>query len=130
MFVIFRLVTKKLITRVLFRYNNLQPQWPHLLRVSSENDIDGVTRQSILDDITKKKGEVRFGSRLVFSDCREESRGTMSFVCDEAVLRFDSSSQTMTTFKNPTCFFHVPSSFSEKIMEILWYICLILRNSR
>ncbi|XP_010446546.1 PREDICTED: uncharacterized protein LOC104729307 [Camelina sativa] len=105
------------------RYQNLQPHWPHLLRVSvvaSENDINGVAGKNVFDDIVKERSEVRFASRFVFPDCREDTTGTMSFVCDEVVLRFDSSSWTMATTKskNPTCVYHATSidHYLKKVM--------------
>ncbi|EOA18670.1 hypothetical protein CARUB_v10007246mg, partial [Capsella rubella] len=89
-------------------YQNLQPNWPQLLKVSvvaSENDINGVAGKYISDEIVKERGEVRFASRFVFPDCRKKSRGTITFACNEAVLRFDSSSRTMamTTSQSPRC---------------------------
>ncbi|CAL9228512.1 unnamed protein product [Arabidopsis halleri] len=92
-------------TSVPQRYQNLKPNWPHLLKVSvvaSEKDINGTNEKKNLDDIViKEMAEVR----MVFPDCREKTTGIMSFACDEVVLQFDSSSQTMTmpTSKNPTC---------------------------
>ncbi|CAL9228511.1 unnamed protein product [Arabidopsis halleri] len=92
------------------RYQNLKPNWPHLLKVSvvaSEKDINGTNEKNILDDIViKERAEVRFGLRMDFPDCREKNTGIMSFACDEVVLQFDSGSRTMTipTSKNPTCY--------------------------
>lgn len=78
-----------------------------MLRVSgviNEEDIIGAIEKSIMNDI-KERSEVRFGSRLLLSDCRKNTTGTMSYTCDEAKFQFNSNSQKITTTSvgNPTC---------------------------
>ncbi|XP_010512405.1 PREDICTED: uncharacterized protein LOC104788349 [Camelina sativa] len=87
-------------------YNNLQPYWAQLLKVSgvvSEEDTNGAIAKNIMGDI-KETNEVWFGSRLFFPDCREMTTGMMSYTCDEAKFHIDSNSQiTATAFGNPIC---------------------------
>lgn len=90
-------------------YNNLQPHWAQLLKVSgvvSEEDINGAIGKNIMNDI-KEKREVRFGSQLFLSDCRKNTTGTIKYVCDEAKLRFHSSFRKITTtiVGNPACLY-------------------------
>ncbi|CAH8392164.1 unnamed protein product [Eruca vesicaria subsp. sativa] len=89
------------------RYDNLQPYSPQQLRVSasiSEEDIGGLIGKNIIKDIKDKK-EVKFGSQLFLTDCREKSKGVMRYVCDETTLRFEPGSETKATSfgDNPTC---------------------------
>ncbi|CAA7031854.1 unnamed protein product [Microthlaspi erraticum] len=87
---------------------NLIPRWAQQLTVSavaSEGDMDGLVVKDIMEDV-KQSGEIRFGSRFVLPDCREEStKGKMNYACDEATLRFEPCSQMKATSfgKNPTC---------------------------
>lgn len=90
-------------------YNNLQPHWAQLFKVSgvvSEEDINGVIGKNIINDI-KEKSEVGFGSRLFLPDCRKNTTGTIKYVCDEIKLRVHSSFHKITTtiVGNPTCLY-------------------------
>ncbi|KAF8098766.1 hypothetical protein N665_0259s0036 [Sinapis alba] len=77
----------------------LKPHWSKLLKVSliaSEGDMDGAIMKNIVEDI-KARGEVRFGSELLFPDCRFGTTGKMNYACDEATLRFEPGSQRDAT---------------------------------
>ncbi|AAD46035.1 F16N3.21 [Arabidopsis thaliana] len=61
--------------------------------------MDGVIVKDIMENI-KERGDMRFGSRLHFPDCRDGTTGKMNYVCDEARLRFELGSQrTATLFR-------------------------------
>ncbi|CAA7014383.1 unnamed protein product [Microthlaspi erraticum] len=88
-------------------YNNLELNSPQQVRVStsiSEEDIGGVIGNNIFKDIHENR-EVKFGSQLFLTDCRENSTGVLSYVCDETTLRFEQASDMkVTAFRNnPTC---------------------------
>ncbi|KAL0875805.1 hypothetical protein Bca101_025510 [Brassica carinata] len=77
----------------------LIPLWSMLLKVSliaSEGDMDGAIMKNIVEDI-KARGEVRFGSGLLFPDCRSGTSGKMNYACDESTLRFKPGSQRDAT---------------------------------
>ncbi|KAJ0242750.1 F202 protein [Hirschfeldia incana] len=91
------------------RYENLKRNSPQQLRVSAsiyEEDISGLVGKNIITDI-KEKMEVKFGSQLFLTDCREKSTGVMRYACDETTLRFEPGSETKATSfgnkNNPTC---------------------------
>ncbi|KAL0731467.1 hypothetical protein Bca4012_027561 [Brassica carinata] len=91
------------------RYENLKLYSPQQLRVSAsiyEEDIGGLVGKNIIKDIKEKK-EVKFGSQIFLTDCREKSTGVMRYACDEATLRFEPGSETKASSfgnNNPTCF--------------------------
>ncbi|KAG7586509.1 hypothetical protein ISN45_Aa02g018040, partial [Arabidopsis thaliana x Arabidopsis arenosa] len=66
--------------------------------------IGGLIGKNIIKDI-KDKREVKFGSQLFLTDCRENTKGVLSYVCDETTLRFEPGSETKATAfgNNPTC---------------------------
>ncbi|KAL0700788.1 hypothetical protein Bca4012_056910 [Brassica carinata] len=85
----------------------LTPHWSMLLKVpliTSDGDMDGAIMKNIVEDI-KARGEVRFGSGLLFPDCRYGTSGKMNFACDEATLRFKPGSQRDATLveNEPKC---------------------------
>ncbi|WZZ33081.1 hypothetical protein YC2023_016482 [Brassica napus] len=91
------------------RYENLKLNSPQQLRVSAsiyEEDIGGLIGKNIIKDIKEKK-EVKFGSQLFLTDCREKSTGVMRYACGETTLRFEPGSETKATSfgnkNNPTC---------------------------
>ncbi|KAL0800863.1 hypothetical protein Bca101_056038 [Brassica carinata] len=65
---------------------------------------DGAIMKNIVEDI-KGGGEVRFGSGLLFPDCRYGTSGKMNYACDEATLRFKPGSQRDATLieNQPKC---------------------------
>ncbi|KAH0938281.1 hypothetical protein HID58_005742 [Brassica napus] len=76
------------------RYENLKLNSPQQLRVSAsiyEEDIGGLIGKNIIKDIKEKK-EVKFGSQLFLTDCREKSTGVMRYACGETTLRFEPGS--------------------------------------
>ncbi|CAA7014399.1 unnamed protein product [Microthlaspi erraticum] len=70
------------------KYNNLKYHEPQVLSVSAivygKNISDWIGKDMMKD--MKEKKEVRFGTRVSLTDCRAESTGTMSYVCDEVTL--------------------------------------------
>lgn len=63
--------------------------------------------KNIIKDIQENR-EVKFGSQLFLTDCRENSTtGVLRYVCDETTLRFvPGSDLKVTAFgNNPTCVF-------------------------
>ena len=69
--------------------------------------MSGAIGKEIMEAI-KERNEVQFGSQLSLTDCREETKkGTVSYECDEAKLRFDhlGSDQIRATAygDHPTC---------------------------
>lgn len=83
-----------------------KPHWA-VSAVIYEENIDGEIGKDIMDDI-KEKGEVRFGSRLLLTDWREERTGTITYACDEATLRFEPGSQrTASAFGNHLTCLHL-----------------------
>ncbi|KAL0898720.1 hypothetical protein Bca101_082681 [Brassica carinata] len=88
-------------------YENLKLNSPQQLRVSAsiyEEDIGGLVGKNIIKDIKEKK-EVKFGSQIFLTDCREKSTGVMRYACDETTLRFEPCSETKATSfgnNNPT----------------------------
>ncbi|XP_010513701.1 PREDICTED: uncharacterized protein LOC104789752 [Camelina sativa] len=89
------------------RYNDLKSNSPQQLRVSaaiSEEDIGGLIGKNIIKDINDKR-EVKFGSQLFLTDCREKTKGVLRYVCRETTLRFEPGSETKATAfgDNPTC---------------------------
>ncbi|CAH8337450.1 unnamed protein product [Eruca vesicaria subsp. sativa] len=64
--------------------------------IASEGDMDGAIMKNIVEDI-KARGEVRFGSGMLFSDGRDGTSGKMNYACDEATLRFKPGSQRDAT---------------------------------
>ncbi|CAA7014384.1 unnamed protein product [Microthlaspi erraticum] len=96
-----------LVTSSRQKYNDLRLNSPQQLRVSaslSEEDIGGLIGKNIIRDI-KESREVRFGSHLFLTDCREKSRGVMRYACEEITLRFEPGSETEATAfgNNPRC---------------------------
>ncbi|KAL0700786.1 hypothetical protein Bca4012_056908 [Brassica carinata] len=100
-------VTWDLLIRIptMLRFYTLKPYWSMLLKVSliaSQGDMDGAIMKNIVEDITAR-GEVRFGSGLLFPDCRDGTSGKMNYACDEATLRFKPRSQRdATSVENQT----------------------------
>ncbi|EFH63532.1 hypothetical protein ARALYDRAFT_894799 [Arabidopsis lyrata subsp. lyrata] len=90
------------------KYYNLRYRNPQLLTVSallSDEDISSSIGKEIIEDIKKKK-EVQFVSRFSLTDCRKNTTGVMSYVCDEVTLRFEPGSEmkATTVFGNyPNC---------------------------
>ncbi|KAJ0256286.1 F204 protein [Hirschfeldia incana] len=83
----------------------LEPYWSKLLKVSLiASEGNGAIMKNIVEDV-KARGEVRFGSGLLFPDCRKGTSGTMNYACDEATLRFKPGSQTDATLveNQPKC---------------------------
>ncbi|KAH0897512.1 hypothetical protein HID58_047080 [Brassica napus] len=78
-----------------------------LLSPLDTEDIGGLIGKNIIKDIKEKK-EVKFGSQLFLTDCREKSTGVMRYACGETTLRFEPGSETKATSfgnkNNPTCF--------------------------
>ncbi|KAJ4898729.1 hypothetical protein Rs2_12680 [Raphanus sativus] len=99
-----------LVTSSIQSYNELELGTPQLLSVSAVatgEDLSGAIGKEIMESI-KERNEVQFGSRLSLTDCREETKkGTVSYECDEAKLRFDhlGSDQIKATAlgDHPTC---------------------------
>ncbi|CAF2032932.1 hypothetical protein Bca4012_081150 [Brassica carinata] len=99
-----------LVTSSLHSYNELELGAPQLLTVSAVatgEDLSGAIGKEIMEAI-KERNEVQFGSQLSLTDCREETKkGTVSYECDEAKLRFDhlGSDQIRATAygDHPTC---------------------------
>lgn len=82
---------------------------PQLLNISAfatEEDLGGAAGREIMETI-KERRELRFGSRLSFTDCRVETEeGTLSYDCDETMLRFEQGSnhiKAATFGKHATC---------------------------
>ncbi|KAL9311274.1 hypothetical protein AtEden1_Chr1g0070801 [Arabidopsis thaliana] len=97
--------TINLVTSSAQRYIDLKSGTAQQLRVSVEEDIDGLIRKRIIKDI-KEKREVKFGSLLFLTDCRKGTTGVMSYACDETMLRFEPGSETKASKfgDNPSCF--------------------------
>ncbi|CAA7014385.1 unnamed protein product [Microthlaspi erraticum] len=96
-----------LVTSSRQKYNDLRLYTPQQLRVTaslSGEDIGGLNARNMIEDI-KERREVKFGSQLFLTDCRENSSGVMRFVCDEITLRFEpGSDREATAFgNNPRC---------------------------
>ncbi|EOA33851.1 hypothetical protein CARUB_v10021341mg [Capsella rubella] len=97
-----------LVTSSKQRYTDLKSGSHHQqLGVSaaiSEVDI-GLIGRNIMQDI-KEKREVKFGSQLFLTDCRNGTKGgVLSYVCGETTLRFEPGSDTKATntfVDNPT----------------------------
>lgn len=67
--------------------------------------MSGALGKDIMEAV-KERDEVRFGSQLSLTDCREETmKGTISYECDEAKLRLELGSDQIG--KHPTCFIKV-----------------------
>ncbi|VYS50575.1 unnamed protein product [Arabidopsis thaliana] len=97
--------TINLVTSSAQRYIDLKFGTAQQIRVSVEEDIDGLIRKRIIKDI-KEKREVKFGSQLFLTDCRKGTTGVMSYACDETMLRFEPGSETKASKfgDNPNCF--------------------------
>ncbi|XP_010551464.1 PREDICTED: uncharacterized protein LOC104822072 [Tarenaya hassleriana] len=77
-----------------------------VVRVSvAAAEQEGGVGKSIMDDI-KERGEVRFQTRLLLTDCREDKTGRIRYLCDEAaVVPSPDAPQTLTTLPQdrPQC---------------------------
>ncbi|CAH8356520.1 unnamed protein product [Eruca vesicaria subsp. sativa] len=98
-----------LATSSIHSYEELERDTPQLLSVSAVatgEDLSGAVGKEIMEAI-KERNELQFGSRLSLTDCREETKkGTVSYECDEAKLRFELGSDQIkaTAFgDHPNC---------------------------
>ncbi|KAG2322313.1 hypothetical protein Bca52824_015526 [Brassica carinata] len=87
---------------LLIRIPTMLPGFYACLEGDFKGDMDGAIMKNIVEDITAR-GEVRFGSGLLFPDCRDGTSGKMNYACDEATLRFKPRSQRdATSVENQT----------------------------
>lgn len=83
------------------------PQLLNISAVATEEDLGGAAGMGEIMEAIKERTDLRFGSRLSLTDCREETEeGTLSYDCDETMLKFEQGSNHIkaTTFgKHASC---------------------------
>ncbi|CAG7887353.1 hypothetical protein BRARA_A01305 [Brassica rapa] len=99
-----------LVTSSVQSYGKLEVGVPQLLNISAvatEEDLGGAAGMGEIMEAIKERTELRFGSRLSLTDCREETEeGALSYDCEDTMLKFEQGSNHIkaTTFgKHASC---------------------------